>query len=106
MQLRVRSITYLAEAVNGYELVDPRGRDLPRFAAGAHIGLRFGDFGRQYSLWNDPGVTRAYCIAGVREEETRGGSRYLHDTIRGGGLLEVSMPRNKFRLDEEAKQHL
>jgi len=28
--LRVRSITYLAEAITGYELVDPRGRDLPR----------------------------------------------------------------------------
>jgi len=40
MQLRIRSITYLAEAINAYELVDPRGRDLPRFAAGAHVGQR------------------------------------------------------------------
>jgi len=50
MQLRVRSIIYLAEAINSYELVDPRGRDLPRFAAGAHIELRSGGFLRRYSL--------------------------------------------------------
>jgi vanillate O-demethylase ferredoxin subunit len=106
MQLRVRSITYLAEAINGYELVDPRGRDLPRFAAGAHIDLRFGKFARQYSLCNDPAERRRYCIAVLREEETRGGSRYLHDTIRAGDLLEVSMPRNNFPLDEDAERHL
>jgi ferredoxin-NADP reductase len=106
MQLRVRSITFLAEAINGYELVDPRGRDLPRFTAGAHVDLRFGDFVRQYSLCNDPAERRRYCIAVLREEETRGGSRCLHDTIRAGDLLEVSMPRNNFPLDEEAKQHL
>ena len=93
MQLRVRSITYLAEAINGYELVDPRGRDLPRFAAGAHIDLRFGDLVRQYSLSNDPAERRRYCVAVLREDASRGGSRYLHDTIRAGDLLEVSISR-------------
>jgi len=106
MQLRVRSITYLAEAINGYELVDPRGRDLPRFSAGAHVDLRFGDFVRQYSLCNDPAERRRYCIAVLREEASRGGSRYVHDTIRVGDLLEVSMPRNNFPLESEAEQHL
>ena len=68
MLLRVRSITYLAEAVNGYELVDPRGRDLPRFAAGAHIAVRHAEGAvRDYSLWNDPAERRRYCIAVLRE---------------------------------------
>jgi ferredoxin-NADP reductase len=106
MQLRVRSITYLAEAINGYEFVDPRGRDLPRFTAGAHVDLRFGDFVRQYSLCNDPAERRRYCVAVLREDASRGGSRYLHDTIRAGDLLEVSMPRNNFQLESEAEQHL
>ena len=60
MQLRVRSIAYLAGAINGYELVDPRGRDLPRFTAGAHIDLRLGELLRQYSLCNDPADRRRY----------------------------------------------
>jgi vanillate O-demethylase ferredoxin subunit len=106
MQLRIRSITFLAEAINGYELVDPRGRDLPRFAAGAHIDLRFEDFVRQYSLCNDPAERRRYCIAVLLEEESRGGSRYLHETLRVGDLVEVSMPRNNFPLAEDAERHL
>jgi len=106
MQLRVRSISHLAESINGYELVDPRGRDLPRFAAGAHIDLRFGDLVRQYSLCNDPAERRRYCVAVLREEGSRGGSRYLHETARVGDLLEVSMPRNNFPLNLTAERHL
>jgi vanillate O-demethylase ferredoxin subunit len=63
MRLRLRSITYLAEDINGYELVDPNGHDLPRFEAGAHIGVRLGPpdgeaVWRDYSLWNDPAERR------------------------------------------------
>ncbi len=106
MQLRVHSITYLAEAIHGFELVDPRGRDLPRFAAGAHIDLRAGGFLRQYSLWNDPAERRRYCIAVLREEESLGGSRHLHETVRVGDLVEVSLPRNNFPLAAAAERHL
>jgi ferredoxin-NADP reductase len=105
MQLRVRSITYLAEAVNGYELVDPRGRDLPRFAAGAHIELRVGGFLRRYSLWNDPAERRRYCIAVLREVAGRGGS-HLHDNVRVGDIVEVSPPRNNFPLNPAGERHL
>ncbi len=106
MQLRVRSITYLAEAINGYELVDPRGRDLPRFAPGAHVELRAGGFLRQYSLWNDPAERRRYCIAVLRESASRGGSRHLHEHVRAGGIVEVSHPRNSFPLDPAGERHL
>jgi vanillate O-demethylase ferredoxin subunit len=106
MQLRVRSITYLAEAINGYELVDPRGRDLPRFQPGAHIELRAGGFVRRYSLWNDSAERRHYCIAVLREVESRGGSRHLHENIRVGDIVEVSPPRNNFPLDAAGERHL
>jgi vanillate O-demethylase ferredoxin subunit len=106
MQLRVRSIIYLAEAINGYELVDPRGRDLPRFAAGAHIELRAGEFLRRYSLWNDPVERRRYCIAVLRDAESRGGSKHLHESIRVGDIVEVSLPRNNFPLDPAGERHL
>ena len=106
MQLRVRSITYLAEAIHGFELVDPRGRDLPRFAAGAHIDLRAGGFLRHYSLWNDPTERRRYCIAVLREDESRGGSQHLHEGVRAGDLVEVSLPRNNFPLVVAAERHL
>jgi vanillate O-demethylase ferredoxin subunit len=106
MQLRVRSITYLAEDINGYELVDPNGRDLPRFTAGSHIGVRLGDgVWRDYSLWNDPAERRRYSIAVLRDKLGEG-SRRLHDAVRVGDTVEVALPRNHFPLAEEAEGHL
>ena len=93
MRLRVRSITYLAEDINGYELVDPNGHDLPRFEAGAHIGVRLAADGdavwRDYSLWNDPAERRRYCIAVLREKLGEA-SRLIHE--RSG-----SATRSRFR---------
>src|SRR5438874_2469183 len=108
MQLRIRSITYLAEDINGYELVDPNGHDLPRFSAGSHIGVRLGasetgGVWRDYSLWNDPAERRRYCIAVLREGEA---SRRLHDEIRVGDIVETSLPCNNFALAEGAERHL
>src|SRR5258708_7259638 len=106
MQLRIRSIAYLAQDINGYELVDPNGRDLPRFSAGAHVGVRLGEtVWRDYSLWNDPAERRRYCIAVLREKLGEA-SRLLHDQVRGGDLVEVSLPRNHFPLAEGAERHL
>src|SRR5215212_985435 len=110
MQLRIRSITYLAEDINGYELVDPNGHDLPRFSAGAHIGVRLGaaDAGgvwRDYSLWNDPAERRRYCIAVLREKLGEA-SRRIHDELRVGDPVEVSLPRNHFPLAPDAERHL
>jgi ferredoxin-NADP reductase len=106
MRLRVRSITYLAEEINGYELVDPNGHDLPRFSAGSHIGVRLGEeVWRDYSLWNDPAERRRYCIAVLRDKLGEG-SRRLHDQVRVGDFVEVALPRNHFPLAADAEHHL
>ncbi len=106
MDLRIRSIAYLAEDINGYELVDPNGHDLPRFAAGAHIAVRVaGGVWRDYSLWNDPAERRRYCVAVLREAAGEG-SRQLHERVRPGDIVEVSWPRNHFPLAEDAARHL
>jgi len=106
MLLRIRSITCLAERINGYELVDPHGRNLPPFEAGAHVSVRIGDeLVRDFSLWNDPAERARYCIAVLREVEGRG-SREWHEKTRVGDRVEVSMPRNNFPLAGEAERHL
>jgi vanillate O-demethylase ferredoxin subunit len=104
--LRVRSITCLAERINGYELVDPDDRDLPPFEAGAHVSVRIGDeLVRDYSLWSDPAERARYCIAVLREVEGRG-SREWHEKARVGDRVEVSTPRNNFPLAAKAEHHL
>ena len=104
MLLRIRSITYLAARINGYEFVDPEGHDLPRFSAGAHISVRLSEgLVRDFSLWNDPTERKRYCIAVLREGL---GSSQLHDSVRVGDLVEASTPRNNFPLAAAAERHL
>jgi vanillate O-demethylase ferredoxin subunit len=104
MLLRVRSITYLAARINGYELVDPDGQDLPPFSAGAHISVQLAEgILRDFSLWNDPAERTRYCIAVLREGLT---SSRLHEDVRVGALVAASVPRNNFPLAAEAERHL
>src|SRR5260370_32985510 len=98
MLLRIRSIIHLAERINGYELVDPDGRNLEHFDAGAHISVRLGEaLVRDFSLWNDPAERARYCIAVLRERDGVG-SRQLYERARVGDLVEASAPRNNFPL--------
>jgi ferredoxin-NADP reductase len=104
MLLRVRSITYLAARINGYELVDPDGHDLPPFTAGAHISVQLAEgIVRDFSLWNNPAERTRYCIAVLREGFS---SSRLHKEVRVGNLVAASVPRNNFPLAAEAERHL
>jgi ferredoxin-NADP reductase len=104
MLLRIRSITYLAARINGYEFVDPDGKDLPPFTAGAHISVRLSEeLVRDFSLWNDPAERMRYCIAVLREGHA---SSQLHEEVRVGTLVAGSMPRNNFPLAADAERHL
>jgi ferredoxin-NADP reductase len=106
MLLRVRSITYLAQRINGYELVDRGECDLPAFTAGAHISVRACDGPvRDFSLWNDPAERTRYCIAVLREPEGQG-SREWHERVRIGDVIHASEPRNNFPLAAEAEHCL
>jgi vanillate O-demethylase ferredoxin subunit len=104
MLLCIRSITYLATRINGYELVDPDGQDLPPFTAGAHISVRLSEgIARDFSLWNDPAERKRYCIAVLREGSA---STQLHEEVKVGSLIEASMPRNNFPLADQAGCYL
>jgi vanillate O-demethylase ferredoxin subunit len=107
LSLRIRAITYEAEDVLGFELVDPRGGLLPAFEAGAHIDVYIAPhLVRQYSLAGDPADHARYVIAVLREQAGRGGSQAIHEGFRAGQVIEASAPRNHFRLAESAGEHL
>ncbi|WP_342130998.1 PDR/VanB family oxidoreductase [Hydrogenophaga sp. OTU3427] len=84
------------------------GAALPGFSAGAHVRVSVTlpdgttDW-RHYSLIDlgtGAGATEAparYTIAVRREDEGRGGSRYMH-TLREGDTLSIEPPRNDFPL--------
>ncbi|CAD6546705.1 Carnitine monooxygenase reductase subunit [Paraburkholderia hiiakae] len=99
----VERVDAVAEGIVRLRLVAPDGGALPGWAPGAHIDVECGDTGisRQYSLCSDPADVGAFEIAVLRETPSRGGSAWMHDTLRAGMRLKIRGPRNHFRLDEE-----
>jgi vanillate O-demethylase ferredoxin subunit len=55
---------------------------------------------RSYSLHNAPGEQHRYCVAVNRDAASRGGSRWVHEQLRAGQVLEVSQPLNHFGLHD------
>ncbi len=106
--VRVSKITREAQDIASFELVDPRGLELPPFTAGAHLNVRIREgITRQYSLCNDPQERHRYVIAVLNEPAGRGGSRAMHERIAAGSVLWVSEPINRFPLaGREARSHL
>lgn len=85
------------------ELVPRNGESLPAFTAGAHIDVFLGpEVVRQYSLSNDPAESDRYVLGVLKDPNSRGASRALHDQLRPGMELNIGAPRNVFPLDETA----
>ncbi|MCA1005298.1 PDR/VanB family oxidoreductase [Rhodococcus hoagii] len=98
LELEVVALRRESEDVLSVELADPEQRALPPWSPGAHIDLGLPEHIRQYSLIGDPGHNRSYRIAVLREPASTGGSRYVHEVLRPGELVEVGGPRNNFEL--------
>ncbi|MCF8998382.1 PDR/VanB family oxidoreductase [Acinetobacter nectaris] len=72
---------------------------LPRWEAGAHIDVYLTSMLiRQYSLVGSPSDEQHYTICVKKESNSRGGSQFIHDTLRVGHELTISLPRNHFQL--------
>lgn len=103
--VRVADIANVAGGIKVLRLEDPDGLPLPAWTPGAHIDLLAGDFSRKYSLCGNPSDPH-YTIAVLREDEGRGGSRFIHDTVLPGQLLRLRGPKNYFRLEDSAARHV
>ncbi|MFC5502933.1 2Fe-2S iron-sulfur cluster-binding protein [Lysinimonas soli] len=89
----------LAVGVRGLRLVPAGGAELPPWHPGAHLTLELpsGET-RQYSLCSDPADRYHYDIAVLREPDSRGGSRWIHESLHPGMAVRVWQPRNHFPL--------
>jgi ferredoxin-NADP reductase len=101
--VRVNAIREEADGIRSFEFVSPDGSDLPPFTAGAHLHVHLDDkISRQYSLCNDPAERHRYVVAVLREENGRGGSKLMHDSISEGQEVWISGPENHFALADRA----
>ena len=107
LQLKVARIRDETPRIKSIELVAADGSTLPAFTAGAHIDVTLGNGEeRSYSLLNDPTETQRYVIAVLRETDSRGGSTFVHDSVREGDVLTSSPPANNFALNEAGERHI
>lgn len=106
IELLVRDVTAVAEDCIAVTLQHPDGSDLPAWKPGAHVDLILGDdLIRQYSLCGDPGNTTSWRLGVLREPDSRGGSRFIHEEIRAGSTVLARGPQNHFPL-EPAERYL
>lgn len=97
-ELVVAWVTDVAEGVRELRLADESGTGLPPWTPGAHVDLVLGDLVRQYSLCGDPTDTSSYTVAVLREQESRGGSAFVHEQLAEGSKVTMRGPRNHFPL--------
>lgn len=103
LQVRLESIRYATRDILVYEFVRPEGGPLPAVEPGAHVEVHLANgITRSYSLLHAHAAPQRYLVGVKRDPNSRGGSRYMHEQLRVGTLLELSGPRNHFPLEEQA----
>lgn len=106
LRLEVADVTADARDVMLVELRAGGGAALPPFEPGAHLEIELPNgLIRHYSLTNDPRERDRYVVGVGRAARSRGGSVYIHQMLRRGMPLTVSV-RNNFRLAPEPQRFL
>ncbi len=109
MEVRVASVADVAPRIREFRLVPIEGA-LPPFSPGAHVVVEMtGEdktYRNAYSLMSDPFNPASYGIAVRLQDESRGGSVYMHTRVREGDVLRISPPANLFAPLWSAKKHL
>ncbi|GAA2062133.1 cytochrome P450/oxidoreductase [Williamsia deligens] len=99
LDLQVTGRRTAAEGVVELTLTDPAGGSLPEWAPGAHAELLLSPgLTRHYSLCGDPADRSMWTVAVLREQDSRGGSAFVHDELSEGAAVQVTGPRNHFAL--------
>ena len=106
-----RTVCVIEKHVEGDGLVrlvlaDPQSKTLPAWRAGAHVDLIAGGFRRKYSLCGPSTERHSYQVVIQRDAQGRGGSLYFCDHVQPGDRLQLSGPKNHFKLDEDAQRYV
>ncbi|MPS49362.1 PDR/VanB family oxidoreductase [Methylobacillus sp.] len=106
----VSAIADVAEGIRHFTLVDAAGRELPGFSGGSHVvvSMRAGSrtYRNAYSLLSPPSDRSNYQIAVRLQENSRGGSRFMHEQVQVGTALEISWPVNLFAISRVGRKHI
>lgn len=100
--VEVSRIEQLTPTIKLFEFTPIGAEPLPPFSAGSHITVDMSDeLSRSYSLINAPMSPKTYEIAVLLDEQSKGGSAYMHSEVTVGTQLTVSEAANFFPLAQE-----
>jgi len=108
IDVRVTEVEQMTPQIKRFTLVRTDGRALPAFSGGSHVLVQMagGRFSNAYSLLGDPEDNRSYQIGVRLEEQSKGGSAFMHGQVEVGSELRISTPNNLFALDAAAGRHV
>ncbi len=108
--VKVTDVVAVNELVKRFRFETMDGSLLPTFSGGAHTVVEMKDGGitrlNPYSLMSDPMDQTAYTVSVRRDDEGRGGSLFMHNSVSVGDEMVISYPVNLFSLDLRARKHL
>ena len=102
ISVKVSRIQQLSPTIKMFEFISQDGQ-LSTFSAGSHVTVHMDDAGirRAYSLISDPKLPQHYRISVLRDEQSKGGSAYMHDQVVEGDVLHLSPAENFFPLVQD-----
>jgi ferredoxin-NADP reductase len=108
--VEVTAIEQITPLIKHFTLSPVGGGSMPAFSGGSHIVVVMQGDARvhrnPYSLLSPPHQLDHYEIGVRRMEESRGGSHFMHDSVRVGDRLQIAHPVNLFALDKIARKHV
>jgi len=100
---RLTDIEAVARDTNLYTFRRADGAPLLAYKPGAHVDLHLPNgLVRQFSLVVPDANPESYVVGVKRDENSRGGSRYIIDEMKVGDEIKIGAPRNTFPLVEDA----
>lgn len=105
MYVQIKSIQDLTPSIRSFELAAEDGGDLPEFTAGSHIDVIL-DNGliRQYSIASCCSERNHYIIGVLNDINSRGGSSFIHQQFKIGDQINISEPRNLFKVHKNTNK--
>lgn len=109
IDVRVASVTEVAPKIREFRFVPVNGV-LPPFSPGSHVMVEMAGadktYRNAYSLMSDPFNPENYGIAVRLQDESRGGSVFMHTRVKAGDVLRITPPANLFAPHWAAKKHI
>ncbi|SFK17479.1 PDR/VanB family oxidoreductase [Methylophaga sulfidovorans] len=110
LNVTVANVEQITDVVKRFTFVQENGEALPKFSGGSHVVVSMNINGRThrnpYSLMSSPANTESYQIAVRRQDNSRGGSVFMHEQVKPGTKLTITYPVNLFAINRLGKKHI